>query len=314
MEQGEIVRACMARGLLVSGEDLKRIEAGMSIDELLASKQMQQPQQEERAGKLTYRFWKTKQKETVTPSDILEQQKNRYETIKGLLLSKTSAISINNARDNAASVSLIGMVRQVTENGFVLEDFTDEIDVACEGSKPAAVDEGDVISVRGPVKNGKLLCKDIIYPDVPLLRPIGRIDASLLLITKQAKPATGSDVILSTNPIESDAKNIIINASPSHLGIYKDGRKVNVLFYRTEGEMDQQAAINMLKKRGLKKGRGFVADGEAYLMEPVPDILWIVGKGRDWIETYKGVSIIHTQENSEKQAFIDLRTREAKLI
>ncbi|MBM3303553.1 MAG: hypothetical protein FJY76_00510 [Candidatus Aenigmarchaeota archaeon] len=335
MEQSEIVRACLERGLLVSIEDIRRVEAGLSIDELLASKQPQQaaakpqPADEEKAGRLSHRFRKPKAKETIAPSDILEQQKSRYEALKGMLLSKTSAVSIGNARDSAASVSLIGAVKRATENGFVLEDVTGEIDVLCDSSKAAGVEEGDVVCVRGPVKGGRLLCKDIIYPDVPLLRPVGRMEASMLIMPKAGSPAAKADIVLSAEPVEAaeteakSAKNIVVEASPSHLTLYKDGSRFNILFCRTESEISQQAAINMLKKRSLKKPKGMIADNDAYLIEPVPDILWIAGKaskagagqaGHEWIETYKAVTIISLPEGSGKQAFINLRTREAKLI
>jgi len=313
MDAEEIVKACLQLGVLVSGEDLKRIEAGLSVEDFIASKtQAVMPEVDDgKQSKLTYRLRKTKQ-DIITPADIIEQEKNRYEAVKGMLLSKTSAISISNARDGAASVTLIGVVRQKGESGFVLEDFTGEIEVVCDGDKN--VDEDDVISVRGAVKNGKLVCKDVIYPDVPLLRPIGRIEASLLLMPKPAKPAAAVDAVLSTGPVETETKNIVIEASPSHLNLYKSGGKVSVIFYRTADEMTQQQAINMLKKRSLKKGKGIAADAGAYLIDPVPDILWIAGKGQDWIETYKGVTIVHSPEGSERQAFINLKTREAGFL
>jgi hypothetical protein len=313
MEPAEIIKACMERGILVSSEDLKRMEAGLELDKFIASKQQPQaqPQEEPKTGKTTYRARRAKPKDTMTPGDLMEQYKNRYEAIKGMLLSKTSAISIGNARDSAASVSLIGMVKQLIESGFVLEDVTGEIEVVCDGSRP--IEEDDVICVRGPVKNGRMFCKDMIYPDVPLLRPIGRIESTLLLLPKPGKPAATADMVLSTEPVETGAKNIVLDSSPSHLSIYKDG-KVNVLFYKTGNGTSQQDAINMLKKRLLKKPGGLLVDGDAFLIEPVPDIFWVSGKGQDWIETYKGVTIVHTPDSSEKQVLIDLKTREAKLI
>ncbi len=310
MGPGEIIKACMERGLLVSGEDLKRIEAGMSIDELLASKQTQPnevPKGEEKPAKITCRLRRARPKGMITPNEILEQHKSKYDTIKGMLLSKTSAVSVGNVRDSAASVSIIGMVKRVAEGGFTLEDVTGEMDVVCESK---GIDDGDVICARGPVKNGRMSCRNVLYPDVPLLRPIGRIEASMLLIPAAGKPAASADIVISTEPTETESKNIVLDSNPSHLSIHKDG-KVNVLFYKTEGEVSQQDAINMLKKRLLKKPHGMLADGGAFLIEPVPDIFWIVGKGQDWIETYKGVTIVHS---AEKQAFIDLKTREAKLI
>ncbi len=312
MNTEEIIKACMERGLLVSSEDLKRIEAGMSIDELLASKEQERQMQheEKKPAKTTCRVRKARPKGKITPSEILEQHKNRYDAIKGMLLSKTSAVSVTNVRDSAASVSIIGVVKRSTKSGFALEDVTGEMDVACESRD---IEDGDVICCRGPVRNCRMSCKNVIYPDVPLLRPIGRIEASMLLIPSSTRSAEKADVVISTSPIETEAKNIVIDSNPSHLTIYKDG-KVSVLCYKTEEETNQQDAINMLKKRLLKRPRGVVADGDAFLIEPVPDIFWIIGKGQDWIETYKGVTIVHSAENSERQAFIDLKTREAKLI
>ncbi len=311
MSPEEIVKACMERGFLVSSEELKRIEAGLGIDELLAAKQPQPlSMEEEKPAKTTYRVKKAKHKGTVTPGEILEQHKNKYDAIKNLLLSKTSAVSISNTRDSAASVSLIGMVKQATGDGFFLEDVTGEIEVVCEGK---TMEDGDVICARGPIKQGRMHCKDIICPDVPLLRAIGRIEATMLLAPKPGNPAAVADIVLSTEPLETESKNMVLDSSPSHLSIYKDGR-VNVLFYRAENEVNQQEAINMLKKRLLKKPRALAADSDLFLIEPVPDIFWIVGKGQDWIETYKSVTIIHSTEDPGKQALINLKTREAKLI
>ena len=312
MDPAEIIRACMERGILVSSEDLKLMEAGLSVEEFMASKTQapQVPPQEEKAGKITYRLRKSKIAETVTPAEILEQRKSNHETIKGLLLSKTSAVSISNAGEGQ-SVSLIGMVKRVGDGTFLLEDVTGEIEVSCPSG--CNVSPGDVVCARGTVRGGRMLCSDVLYPDVPLLRSVGRIEATMLLVPGKGKPAAPADIILSTEAIDTDSKNIVFSSSPTHLCVYRDG-KVNVTFYRSDDEISRQDAIGMLKKRLLRKTKALVADEESFLIEPVPDILWIASHGGEWIETYKGVTIVHTPEDSVRQAVIDLKTREARLI
>ncbi len=316
MEPSEIVRRCLEHGLLVSYDDVKRIEKS-GIDEFVASKR-QEPgpgmeEDKEKEGRIMIRHRKFEQKNTVSPNDSVGYYKNKYETLKGMLLSKTSAVSIGNAHDSMASLSLIGMVKQLGERSFTLEDTTGEIEAVYDGR--AALDNDDVICARGPVREGKVVCKDIILPDIPLLRAIGKIEASLLLLPKPMETAgLGADIIASTEPVKTDAKNIVISSSPAHISIHKDG-KVQLLFCMPESGMSQQEAINMLKKRYLKlpapqKSLACLAAGQdAYLIEPIPDIFWLLAKGEEWIETYKGVTIVHS---FEKPVLINLGTREAR--
>lgn len=309
MEPSEIVRRCFEHGLLVSSEDIRHIQEGLDIDEFIRSKQPEIRKSEEREGRITTRLKKFEQKSAMTPKDSIDCYKNKYESLKNMLLTKTSAVSVGNARDSMVSVPLIGMAKQLNEKSFLLEDATGEIEVLYDGK--AALENDDVICARGPVRGGKMVCKDIILPDIPLLRPIGRIEASLLLVPKPMEITNmNADVVASTEPLKTETKNIVMDSSPSHLGIYKDG-KVQLLFYKPEGSMSQQEAINMLKKRFLKPPNSLAAGLEAFLIDPVPDILWMVGKGQDWIETYKGVTIVHS---FEKPVLINLGTREARFV
>jgi hypothetical protein len=303
MDQSEIIRACLERGILVSEDDIRRMEAGLSVYDFIASKaQRDNPQQQDgKTGRIVCRVRKPKAASEITPADIVESRRKKYDAIKSMLLPKASAISISNAGDSRVQLSVIGVVKRLSPDGFVLEDPTGEMEMRSDAK---GVAEGDVIGCRGPVSGSRMICKDIILPDVPLIRPIGRAAASLLV---GAKPSGQADVVASLEPVQTDAKNILLDGSPSVLSVHKDGAKVVVLFFRPESPVGPQDAVGMLKKRCLKVPA--TSDAESCVIDPVPDVFWIHGKSGDWTEIYKGVLVVHT---SERSCLINLETKEAK--
>ena len=220
-----------------------------------------------------------------------------------MLLTKTSAVSISNAKDSRAPVALIGVVRRSAASSFMLEDMTGEIEARFES--PFPVDDGDVVCARGPVAGGVMQCKEVLLPDVPLIRATGRMDARLLLTS--GKSDEGCDVVISTAPIDTDTKNVVVGDSPSTINLYKDGGRVCVLFYKNTDGLAPQDVVSMLKRRCLRLPKPQVA---SCVIEPVPDILWVSGAGKSWTEIYKGIRIVHTCGGS---AAIDLSSMETKL-
>ena len=85
----------------------------------------------------------------MEPKDFSDYYNSRYEHLKEILLKKTKAVSINNAKKSFNDVSVIGMVKELTDSGFVLEDPTGEIEVQSKSD----VSEDDVIAATGFVRN-----------------------------------------------------------------------------------------------------------------------------------------------------------------
>ncbi len=237
---------------------------------------------------------KIEKKKKLSPKDFVDYYNNKYNGLKNILSKKLRAVSINNAKTSTSTLSVIGMVKETTPRGFVIEDPTGSMDVTSKRS----VSVDDVIGVTGFVRENRMFENEIVYPDIPLIHPIGRIDAVVALSSKKTDKIKETDMILN----DADYPN------PGWITVSRDNRKLIMLIYNPSKNITAQEATEYLKKRHLSPDKKKINNPEDYFMiEPIPDIVWIVSDKR-WIITYKGVTILSCGPNHA--AKINLKTRD----
>ncbi len=300
MDRQKIVRKALENGVLLTPGALERINKsniGTVLEEAKHSLVYGAPEAGKRGPEVVVKT--AKQKARLKPKDIADFYSQKYKAIRQLLLKKTKAVSINKAQDLNSEVSVIGMVKEITPTGATLEDQTGEIGVVGK----LDVQEGDVLTVRGPVREKKIMLSETAWPDVPLTRRPGRIHNTSLLLT--AKDEKGADIIFSTAGVEDD-KVTHVSESPTWLTVRNNGTSLVVLAYKTEAKELKDAA-DWLKKRQLPH-KEVPGPKNLFIIEPVPDILWLIGPPAGK-EIYKGILIVSCGDGSAK---INLETLEAE--
>lgn len=268
MEQKEIVRKLFEKGVLLSPQALSQIT-------------------EEQAASLPAgaTIVASLPEQRLTVKDIAGFYQEKYRGIRGLLLGKLSPLSISHAGKAMGEASVIGMVREKTPSGFVLEDPTGALDVRSTHSPGL----GDVLGVTGVMREGALMEQEIMYPDVPLARPAKRGQGRLILSVQAG---------LSVRYEGTEATDIPVGPLPAWL--QAGGTEILVC----EGDGSPQ---EWLKKRHLPET--IRSSSDPFIIEQVPDILWVVS-GKNKAENYKGVLIVHTSG----LARVDLATLQAEFV
>lgn len=80
-------------------------------------------------GEIQVRTLSPEKKEKLSPQDFTSYYNNKYDGLREILSSKIGAISINKARETFGEVSVIGMVREKTPTGYMIEDTTGSIEL-----------------------------------------------------------------------------------------------------------------------------------------------------------------------------------------
>jgi DNA polymerase II small subunit/DNA polymerase delta subunit B len=254
---------------------------------------------------------KTAQKEKITPQDLAEYYKNKYNGTKRLLLEKIrQPISIKNSARQIVDVGLIAMVRELTPTGFLIEDGTGKLEVL---SKKHTVAEDDVVGLVGSIKEGGTLVeKEIIFPDVPDNNRIKKIERAKILLAEEPDVCnTNVDYIIAIRAKET-TKNVITNlTNPAKISFSRGNNEIVVVVYDPQKNTTLQEATQYLVKRHLSPTMELVKDTEDhFLLDPPPDILWVLSENK-WAKTYKGITVLSCGSGS---ALINLETREIEFI
>lgn len=302
MNREEVVRDLTRRGVVVTPEILESIESGIPTEQALAQAEGR-PKKEPKA-RLSVKIRGAPPTPRMSPEDFTSYYKSRYEGLRGMLLRGMDAISINRAKESFSEVSVIGMVRERDRRGFVLEDTTGEIPVTSSED----VREDDVVGVRGVVKEGRLFQREITWPDVPpdntsATVPNMTLLLSTLLDENIRQAAQGfSLMIVPERPglalkQEEERKLITDLPNPCLATINSGGASISVLVYRPSRRLPPQEAAGLLKRRHLSPERREISTKtDPFLIDPVPDILWIISGDRH-VERYRGVNIIMTRKD-----------------
>jgi len=246
------------------------------------------------------------EKKRLSPEDFVRHYSKKFEALQKMLLKKTDAVSINKIGSNSSPIAVIGMVKEMRPNGFLFEDPTGEIEVSVSHENKVSVD--DVIAVKGFSKNGRLLGREIIFPDIPLTHPIDVVTATLLL--SHTEPKTKADVVCLPDRVVSEGEMTKLG-NPAWVSVTKEGKTARLLVYKPKAEATLDDAVGFLRKRVMPSERvSDISDYEQFTMEEIPDVFWLVS-GESGTKIYKGVIILSCGGGA---ALIDLASRKTEFV
>ena len=309
MEREAIVKKLLSLGVMATPDILERIEKS-GLDAYLGNIRnggcMVMEEGASKGDALRCCVGQVSGKPEMTPEDFVQANVEKFKRIRDLLLRKMDAVSINNIGMTSSKLSVVGMVREKTSQGFVLEDGTGEVEVKAT----AIVKLDDVVGVRGWAREGKIFGEEIVYPDIPVNRPVSSMDSTLLLVGNAAGGEKGADVVLSPYAVidKSGAEKSIPN--PAWVFLEKGEKKMTVVIYKPDGQVSKEDALGWLMKRYIGADSVPVPSGDRVL-EAIPDIFWIVSENVPWSGNYKGVTLISLGRRN--QALIDLSTRKIEI-
>ncbi len=203
-------------------------------------------------------------KKEFSMPELVAAWNTRFSILQSALMRKpelSRAVSIANA---GGKCSVIGNVN-ITETKTEIEDPTGTVQIVL----PAGVKvfEDDVIGVGGIVSQGVLHADDVVFPDIPMHQQ-KKADTSIG-INMQA------DYIL--QPEECVAEWVDCNG-------------IIVVLFRLDEETKEKFGANENLGHEILKRRHF--SGAPFdLLEPVPDILFIIG-AENFVLHYKGTTAI----------------------
>ena len=223
----------------------------------------------------------------VSCEDFIKGCGRRFEFLRGLLLKKTDAVSINKGKKVFSEATIIGRIKSSTSRGFVLEDITGETEVVSDSMD---IKTGDVMGFRGFFRDNSFFPNQTMWPDIPLESSPKPVHMKITLTSKMKEGMPGTIIC----PGAMKADNIITGFSRiGTIKISRHGRELFVLAYAPVKETTEEEAIRILKKRTLPD-----EGATDNVIEDVPGIFWLFGNGKNWTRNYRGVVIISTDADS----------------
>jgi DNA polymerase II small subunit/DNA polymerase delta subunit B len=282
-----ILAQFLREGVLLSPEALEKItEANTEqmLEKAKAARSLVFSMQETAGLSVTVRKFQRKLK--LTPQDFAKYYNSRFEGLRSILEKKVGAVSVANAKKSGNQVTTIGMMRETTPRGFIIEDTTGWAEVI---TKAEDVVPDDVIALKGGVKEEKLFAEEIVWPDVPMSHKSTRPSLEIMLAEKDGHK--GMVVITPEAVFDPFGKKHSL-PNPGWITITKDGTDVAILVYRPEKPVAEKEVLAWLRKRHLCPSKEQIRGTEdPFLIEPIPDVVWIV-QTEKFKESYKGVIIV----------------------
>ncbi|MCD6398814.1 MAG: hypothetical protein J7L08_02730 [Candidatus Aenigmarchaeota archaeon] len=273
-------------------------------------------------------------KKDTSPKRItyfLDFYNNRLNVLRNILKEKVEfkdTTSINKL-NYGSEATIIGMVRDIRENGFKIEDSTGS--VFCITSEKVLEDE--VLGLKGKVEKDGFLVNKIYYPDISLNKKVNltKDDAFVLFTEKLNKTPSHEYSYIFTfetnRGILRDLKTEVVTTGSevNYPNIYTPtepflvdikGVKIFVLKIKWIEDLKKKLNENDPKKiiTTLLRKRHFYPfefiSGDPYLLKDVPDIVFVSGLGEHFFLNYKGVSIVSVE--GERGFIVNLKDREYK--
>ena len=310
MEKEAIVRKLLSLGVMTTPETLKKIEE-IGLDAFLEKISKSQGavfhEEEKSRDRLSCCIAGPVERPEMTPDDVIKANAEKFRKISGLLLRKMDAVSIKNIGRTSAKLSIVGMVKDKTGQGFVLEDETGEIEVISNEK----VELDDVIGVRGWLREKALFAQETVYPDIQIDRAVNSMDNTLLLLGESASKNREADMVLTPAFFRDAGGKEKAIQNPAWIFLEKGSKKMAIVVYRPEEKTGRDDVMAWLKKRYIGSGRA-PAPEKSRIIETVPDIFWIVSANEPWTTNYKGITLVSFDNGN--QASIDLRTRKIEFV
>ncbi len=299
MDRQGVVRELTKRGVLVTPEMLE----GGGLEALHKHAPIQTHAPKKALPKLSVKIRRAERLPQMSVEDFGSYYNARYAGLRDMILKRMPALSINKAREGFSDVSVVGMVKEKGPGGFVLEDTTGEIFVV-SGDDVAG---DDVVGVRGVIKEGRMFQKELMWPDVPANNVRKAVPGVLLLSTFMDDIIRGvaGDFTLMFIPeepnieIADDEKRKLITRlpNPCAASINTEGSTFSLLIYTPTREVSLDDVVGFLKRRHLSPDKREISTKtDPYLIEPVPDLFWVIS-GERRVERYRGVTIIMTRKH-----------------
>lgn len=278
MDKKEILEMFLKNGIMLSPEEFEAIDEKNYMQAL-------RKMSGEKSGSET--VIATPRTGRMTCDQFIRACNAKFEFLRGEILKKTEAVSINKGKKVFSEATIIGRVKESTSRGFILEDITGEIEVVNENKDVRA---GDVIGLKGFFKENRFFPSQVIWPDIPLSNSPALSGIRMTLTTKITEGMAGTIIC----PEAGKADNVITGFNRlGTIKISKHDARITVLAYSPAGEMGEEAAVRMLKKRVIPE-EGIVEN----LIAEIPGILWIFNNGRNWTKNYRGVLIASSDSGS----------------
>jgi len=263
-------------------------------------------------------------------SDFVDFYNKRLEFLRKILEDKIQSKNITsiNKLSYGTETTLIGMIREIRDDKFKLEDSTGFISCYYSGT----VLEDDVVGVKGIVKKEGFVVDKIYYPDVFLTHTPNytKDDCSVLFTETLKKPSREPSFIftfnvnidpreLKTDIITSDNKktkipNVHVFNEPFLVDV--NGVMIFVLKIKNKKEMMKKLKTDDPKNMitALIKRRHFLpfeyVEGDPYLIREIPDVIFISGMNEPFFMNYKGISIVSVADG--KSFLINLKNRDVE--
>ncbi|MCX6814109.1 MAG: hypothetical protein NTY20_00435, partial [Candidatus Aenigmarchaeota archaeon] len=242
----QIVKKFLKEGVLLSPEALEKItesNAEQVLEKAKSSKPLVFSFIEKTEPAIEVR--KLQKRVKLLPQDFAKYYNTRFEGLRDILLKKMEdVVSVTNAKKSGSSISTIGMVREQTQRGFIIEDTTGSAEVI---SKSEDVGIDDVIGVKAAVKEEKLFAEEIIWPDIPMAHRHIRPDTELILAEKDGHKG---EFVITPDAIYADRKKTSLQ-NPGWITINKGPLTITVLVYTPDKKATQKEVLAWLKKRHL---------------------------------------------------------------
>jgi hypothetical protein len=279
----------------------------------------------------------------VRVDDYVERLSSRYEKIKSLLLKQMTPkklVSINKIGPKTVDFSIIGLVKEKTEDSVSVEDSTGETNLYVDENmkeelKSVLLD--DVIGVKCKRINEKFYAEKFFYPDILSSREISKTDdeiqiavcQSLLDLTNSKykklmdclSTVKGLSALFIFSHVNETSQNEMFpkfNLIQISLNTPKLFQLNNIKilaipkpFFDEFSELISSPGIflSILKRRELFAQTSTNSHlNKNFILDEPPDII-ISNFGGSFCQNYKGTTII---SNSDTQKFfiVNLKTRE----
>jgi len=308
MDKKDIIRSFAKRGVLLSPRTLDELDDN-NLERILdlASHKTEPVLKDITESGLSVALRKTKKRKKLGVKDFVKYYNKKYSSIRDIVSKKTHAMSINNARNSFSSVSVIGMIKDITPKGFIIEDQTGEIEVIdIKQRRPQAIpiNPDDVVGVTGNVKENRLFLNDVVFPDIPLSNQTAKINADIILSSKitdsvMQNSKEASFIVVPGLKQNPNPDRVLSGFDmPAWITIYRGESSATLLVHAPKKQANPQEAIAWLKKRHLCPGReDITSPDDVFMIKPIPAVFWIL-QDATWNENYKGVNIISCGRDS----------------
>lgn len=301
MDKKTILRRLLEEGVMARPEDLERLDES-NIDEYIKQKGMLPQENLPETPSLQITAIEVCSQPKLSVSDLASFYMDRLQRLKKLF-PKIDAVSINKTKGTFSNVSVIGMVRQKTSRGYLIEDETGDVELVTDQE----LADDDVVGVTGQAKEGMLFASNITYPGLAFNRHLGRIQKTKIFMGNNYPEDVKVDDYLVCEKKEAKARFSGFS-EPCTFKIAKGNEEFTILYIPFASSL--QEATTWLNKRYVPtEPKNVPGPVDMLAMNNIPDLIWMGFHEKSSI-VHKGVIIAGTGDGF----ILDLETREIRYV